>query len=106
MPDPGPTRNPPRALYPPAVRDAGDLINVDVNEPASGPLAAENLVNRDFHAPRPDTAREGFFGRLKNEFFRHRGWPGSRPEFMFQLDAYLRDGLPARRYWEASFSAF
>ena len=40
----------------------------------------------------PDNAAcEGFFGRLKNEFFHHRDWSGVSPEeFMSRLDAYLR----------------
>ena len=34
---------------------------------------------------------EGFFGRLKNEFFHHRDWSGvTIPEFCQMLDAYLR----------------
>ena len=39
----------------------------------------------------PDNAAcEGFFGRLKNEFFHHRDWRGVTPEkFMARLDAYL-----------------
>ena len=40
----------------------------------------------------PDnSAMEGFFGRLKNEFFHHREWSGvTVPEFCRMLDAYLR----------------
>lgn len=40
----------------------------------------------------PDnSAMEGFFGRLKNEFFYHRDWSGvTIPEFCRMLDAYLR----------------
>ena len=40
----------------------------------------------------PDnSAMEGFFGRLKNEFFHHRDWSGvTIPEFCCMLDAYLR----------------
>ena len=40
----------------------------------------------------PDnSAMEGFFGRLKNEFFHHRDWSGvSTPEFCRMLDAYMR----------------
>ena len=40
----------------------------------------------------PDnSAMEGFFGRLKNEFFHHRDWSGvTMPEFCRMLDAYLR----------------
>ena len=40
----------------------------------------------------PDnSAMEGFFGRLKNEFFHHRDWSGvTIPEFCQMLDAYLR----------------
>ena len=40
----------------------------------------------------PDnSACEGFFGRLKNEFFHRRDWAGVGPdEFMARLDAYLR----------------
>ena len=40
----------------------------------------------------PDnSAMEGFFGRLKNEFFHHRDWSGvAVPEFCRMLDAYLR----------------
>ena len=39
----------------------------------------------------PDNAAcEGFFGRLKNEFFYYRDWTGISPEtFMSELDAYL-----------------
>lgn len=40
----------------------------------------------------PDNAAcEGFFGRLKNEFFHYRDWEGvSLAEFSGRLDAYLR----------------
>ena len=40
----------------------------------------------------PDNAAcEGFFGRLKNEFFYHRDWAGvGAREFAERLDAYLR----------------
>lgn len=40
----------------------------------------------------PDNAAcEGFFGRLKNEFFHHRDWEGVPvDEFCGRLDAYLR----------------
>ena len=40
----------------------------------------------------PDnSAMEGFFGRLKNEFFHHRDWSGvTMPEFCRMLGAYLR----------------
>lgn len=40
----------------------------------------------------PDnSACEGFFGRLKNEFFYHRDWRGVAMEsFMEQLDGYIR----------------
>lgn len=40
----------------------------------------------------PDnSACEGFFGRLKNEFFRHRDWRGiTAEEFMARLGEYLR----------------
>ena len=40
----------------------------------------------------PDnSAMEGFFGRLENEFFHHRHWSGvTIPEFCRMLDAYLR----------------
>lgn len=40
----------------------------------------------------PDnSACEGFFGRLKNEFFYHRDWDGVAMEsFMEQLDGYIR----------------
>jgi transposase InsO family protein len=40
----------------------------------------------------PDSSRaEGFFGRLKVEFFYGRGWQDvSVEEFMGMLDAYLR----------------
>ena len=39
----------------------------------------------------PDNAAcEGFFGRLKNEFFYYRDWKNISPEtFMAELDAYL-----------------
>lgn len=50
----------------------------------------------------PDNAAmEGFFGRPRNEFFRHRGWSGvTAPEFCAMLDAYLRyhdEGGPKER---------
>ena len=40
----------------------------------------------------PDNAAcEGFFGRLKNEFFHGRDWRGvSADEFMARLEAWLR----------------
>ena len=40
----------------------------------------------------PDSsAMEGFFGRLKNEFFHHCDWSGvPAPEFCRMLDGYLR----------------
>ncbi len=40
----------------------------------------------------PDnSACEGFFGRLKNEFFYHRDWSGVAVEsFMELLDGYIR----------------
>ena len=38
-----------------------------------------------------DSAMEGSFGRLKNEFFHHRGWSGvTMPGFCRMLDAYPR----------------
>ena len=39
----------------------------------------------------PDnSACEGFFGRLKNEFFHYRDWEGvTAEEFMGRLEAYL-----------------
>lgn len=38
-----------------------------------------------------DSAMEGFFGRLNNEFFHHRGWSGvTMPGFCRMLDAYPR----------------
>lgn len=38
-----------------------------------------------------NSATEGFFGRLKNEFFHHRDWSGvTIPEFYRMLDAYFR----------------
>ncbi|MCH3942952.1 MAG: integrase core domain-containing protein [Atopobiaceae bacterium] len=38
-----------------------------------------------------NAACEGFFGRLKNEFFRCRDWGGvTTEEFASRLDAYLR----------------
>lgn len=38
-----------------------------------------------------NSAMEGFFGTLKNEFFHHRDWSGvTIPEFCRMLDAYLR----------------
>lgn len=37
-----------------------------------------------------DSAMEGFFGRLKNEFFYDRNWQGVSPQdFSMMLDAYL-----------------
>ena len=48
-----------------------------------------------------DSAMEGFFGRLKNEFFHHRGWSGvTIPEFCRMLDAYPRyynEGRPKEK---------
>ena len=40
----------------------------------------------------PDnSATEGFFDKLENEFFHHRNWSGMTiPEFCRMLDAYLR----------------
>lgn len=40
----------------------------------------------------PDnSAMEGFFGRFKNELFRHRDWSGvTMPELCRMLDAHLR----------------
>ena len=40
----------------------------------------------------PDNAAmEGFFGRLKNEFFYHRSWAATTmSEFIERLDSYLR----------------
>lgn len=36
------------------------------------------------------SACEGFFGRLKNEFFHYRDWEGvTAEEFMGRLEAYL-----------------
>lgn len=41
--------------------------------------------------PPDNAACEGFFGRIKNEFFYGRDWQGvSLHEFMRQLDRYLR----------------
>ncbi len=43
-----------------------------------------------WHITLPSTL-EGFFGRLKNEFFHHRDWSDvTIPEFCRMLDAYLR----------------
>ena len=56
-------------------------------------LCEENGLVRSMSAKgcSPDNAAcEGFFGRLKNEFFHHRGWSGvGVGEFMSRLDAYL-----------------
>ena len=57
-------------------------------------LCRENGITRSMSAKgcSPDNAAcEGFFGRLKNEFFHYRDWRGvTAGEFMERLDAYLR----------------
>ena len=57
-------------------------------------LCSENGITRSMSAKgcSPDNAAcEGFFGRLKNEFFHYRDWRGvTAGEFMERLDAYLR----------------
>ena len=57
-------------------------------------LCEENGIVRSMSrkACSPDNAAmEGFFGRLKNEFFHHRDWRGVGPgEFSERLDGYLR----------------
>lgn len=62
-------------------------------------ICEENGLVRSMSAKgcSPDnSACEGFFGRLKNEFFRYRDWEGvTAEEFMVRLEAYLvyyRDG--------------
>ena len=62
-------------------------------------ICEENGLVRSMSAKgcSPDnSACEGFFGRLKNEFFRYRDWEGvTAEEFMGRLEAYLvyyRDG--------------
>lgn len=48
-----------------------------------------------------DSATEGFFGRLKNEFFHHRDWSGATmPGFCRMLGAYPRyynEGRPKEK---------
>jgi len=47
-------------------------------------------MSRKGHSP-DNAACEGFFGRLKNEFFHGRDWKGvSAEEFMERLDAWMR----------------
>ncbi len=57
-------------------------------------ICEKNHLTRSMSKKRcsPDnSAMEGFFGRLKNEFFHHRDWSGvTIPEFCRMLDAYLR----------------
>ena len=57
-------------------------------------ICEENGLARSMSAKgcSPDNAAcEGFFGRLKNEFFYYRDWSGVTPEeFMGRLDAHLR----------------
>lgn len=57
-------------------------------------ICEENGLVRSMSAKgcSPDNAAcEGFFGRLKNEFFYYRDWSGVSPEeFMERLDGYLR----------------
>lgn len=57
-------------------------------------ICEENGLVRSMSAKgcSPDnSACEGFFGRLKNEFFYYRDWRGvTAEEFMERLDAYLR----------------
>ena len=57
-------------------------------------VCEENGLTRSMSAKgcSPDNAAmEGFFGRLKNEFFYYRDWSGvTSGEFMDRLDAYLR----------------
>ncbi|MBQ6453532.1 MAG: IS3 family transposase [Coriobacteriales bacterium] len=57
-------------------------------------ICKENGLVRSMSAKgcSPDnSACEGFFGRLKNEFFYYRDWRGvSAEDFIEQLDAYLR----------------
>lgn len=62
-------------------------------------ICEENGLVRSMSAKgcSPDnSACEGFFGRLKNEFFRYRDWEGvTAEEFMGRLESYLvyyRDG--------------
>lgn len=56
-------------------------------------ICDENGLARSMSAKgcSPDNAAcEGFFGRLKNEFFHHRDWSGVGIDaFMSQLDAYM-----------------
>lgn len=67
-------------------------------------ICEKNLLARSMSKKgcSPDnSAMEGFFGRLKNEFFHHRDWSGvSIPEFCRMLDSYLRyynEGRPKER---------
>lgn len=57
-------------------------------------ICEENGLTRSMSAKgcSPDNAAcEGFFGRLKNEFFHYRDWRGvAAGEFMDRLDAYMR----------------
>lgn len=47
-------------------------------------------MSRKGYSP-DNSACEGFFGRLKNEFFYHRDWSGVTMEsFMELLDEYVR----------------
>lgn len=66
---------------------------------SSANICEENGLVRSMSAKgcSPDnSACEGFFGRLKNEFFRYRDWEGvTAEEFMGRLESYLvyyRDG--------------
>ena len=56
-------------------------------------ICEENGLVRSMSAKgcSPDnSACEGFFGRLKNEFFHYRDWEGvTAEEFMGRLEAYL-----------------
>lgn len=56
-------------------------------------ICEENGLIRSMSAKgcSPDnSACEGFFGRLKNEFFHYRDWEGvTAEEFMGRLEAYL-----------------
>ena len=66
---------------PPVSCDPPGTVHISVAIPGRGP---------------DSSACKGFFGRLKNKFFRYRDWEGvTAEEFMGRLEAYLvyyRDG--------------
>lgn len=60
--------------------------------------AVENIISRNFHAEKPNekwltdnSAREGVFGRVKNEMFYNQNWQGvSIQKFISILNFYLK----------------